>query len=94
MRATNWVGHTPGVQEFLETDCHLIGEEGVVFGLGEWDCRPLLVWRCLDGIVWTEYVQYEYWDNGPVIFLGLSDPIGNTLGWTVPELENFSEWGK
>jgi len=81
MRQVTVVGHTSEVFNFIRP-FESYDTDTVIEGfLGEPIC-VMKVFTSDDGDEWEEFEQYEFWESGPNIFLGIKNRrTGEIKGW-------------
>ena len=95
MRGTQMFGLTNLAQQFLEKyqkkdvcgSCHMITgrTEETIGHTGMFNEAPLKEYTLIDGRKAKEFVQYEPWSSGPMIFLKLLIDDGTQFYWTPKE---------
>lgn len=81
MRMTQFIGHTDKVLEALQKMTE-VGSVGDVVDLGGKVIYTMKKHLDEKGNLWREFIQYEIWSGGPMIFLGIkNEATGEVLGW-------------
>lgn len=80
MRHTQYIGHVEKAYEIMSRS-DIVEELKQVTGVvDEYVCTLYRYKDKATGKIWTEYVQHQFWSNGPVIFLALRGD-GEVIGW-------------
>lgn len=90
-RSTQFIGHTKEVGDFLRS-CSIIRSVGTVTGMFDEEVSTLSDWSDSNDHVWREFIQYEPWSSGPMIFLGIKNLMTREIkGWITKRSRTYME---
>lgn len=81
-----FIGNTKEASDFL-AKCKRGNPVESIYGFGHEVVCDLYEWIDESGKKWTEFVQYEIWSSGPMIFTALKSEDDKVIGWKL--LETF-----